>query len=118
MDAKFKFKTHTYHVFYFIFGAVFCAFGLKALKKYKHDLKNLKNKIKKGIKNAEFLADFKFVEKVLKIYTKKVLSKTSLTNMSKSGKSTFLLITFFWNIFENFFNRFEISVKFCVFLYP
>jgi hypothetical protein len=42
--------------------------------------------------------------------------------MSKSEKMhisvTLLLITFFDAFFKNFFNGFEISVKFCVFLIP
>ncbi len=70
-------------------------------------------------KNAEFHADFESVEKVVKNAPKKVISKTSLTNMSKSEKVhiyvTFLLITFFGAFFQTFFNGFEISVKFCVF---
>jgi hypothetical protein len=41
--------------------------------------------------------------------------------MSKSEKSsklfvTFFLITFFGTYFKNFFNGFEITTKFCVFL--
>ncbi len=47
-------------------------------------------KSKKVSKNAEFHADFKSVEKVFKKCTKKDISKTSLTNMSKSGKSAYL----------------------------
>jgi hypothetical protein len=43
------------------------------------------------------------------MHQKKVISKTSLTNMSKSEKVhfsvTFLLITFFWYIFSKFFQR-------------
>jgi hypothetical protein len=36
-------------------------------------------------KNAEFHADFESIEKVVKkMHQKKVISKTSLTNMSKS----------------------------------
>ncbi len=61
-------------------------------------------------KNAEFHADFEAVEKLVKkMHQKKVISKTSLTNMSKSEKVkisvTFLLITFFWCIFSNLFQR-------------
>jgi hypothetical protein len=60
-------------------------------------------KLKKVSKNPEFHADFKSVEKVFKKLTKKVISKTSLANMSKSEKVhifvTFLLIKFFWYIF-------------------
>jgi hypothetical protein len=42
--------------------------------------------------------------------------------MSKSEKGhisvTSLLITFFGAFFQNVFNGFKISLKFCVFLYP
>jgi hypothetical protein len=70
-------------------------------------------KNKKDIKNAELLADF---DKVVKKCTKKVISKTSLTNMSKSEISvTVLLITFFSAFFQNFFSEFKISMKVCVF---
>jgi hypothetical protein len=55
------------------------------------------------------------------MHPKKVISKTSLNNMSKSGKSAYfnhiLANNFFFTIFKNFFNGFEISVKFWVFLY-
>jgi hypothetical protein len=50
-------------------------------------------------KNAEFHADFEFLEKVLKKHTqKKVISKTSLMNMSKSEK-----IAYFRHVFANNF---------------
>jgi len=46
-------------------------------------------------------------------------AKTSLTNMSKSRKSAYFrhvfANNFFGTFFKNFFNVFEISVKFCVF---
>ncbi len=52
---------------------------------------------------------------------KKVISKTSLTNMSKSEKSAYFCHifanNFFMGGFLKLFNGFEISVKFCVFLY-
>jgi hypothetical protein len=59
--------------------------------------------IKKGLKNAEFHADFKSVEKVFKNAPEKVMSKTSLTNMSKSGKSAyfrhvFAMLSLLYNI--------------------
>ncbi len=68
-------------------------------------------------KNAEFHADFESVEKIVKNAPKKVTSKTSLTNMSKSDKSAYFrhVFRFFWFDFSNFFNGFEISVKFCIF---
>jgi hypothetical protein len=81
----------------------------------------LLKKSKKVSKNAEFHADFKSVDKSCeKMHQKKVISKTSLTNMSESEKSAFFHHVFannffFCTFFQNFFNGFEISVKFCVF---
>ncbi len=72
-----------------------------------------------GIKNAEFHADFESIGKVEKNAPKKVIGKTSLTNMSKSEKSAYFRHVFnnnfFGAFFQNFFNGFEISMKFCVF---
>jgi hypothetical protein len=60
-------------------------------------------------KNAEFHADFESVEKVVKNAQKKVISKTSLTNMSKSEKSAFFrhvfANNFFWYIFSKYSQR-------------
>jgi hypothetical protein len=54
-----------------------------------------------------------------KKFPKKVISKISLTNTSKRRKSAYFHHVFANNIFgtflKNFFNRFEIGVKFCVF---
>jgi hypothetical protein len=50
-------------------------------------------------KNAKFHADFESVEKVVKNAPKKVISKTSLTNMSKSEKSAFFRHVFANNFF-------------------
>jgi hypothetical protein len=59
------------------------------------------------------------LKKVLKNVPKKVIFKTSLTNMSKSEKNAYcrqvFANNFFGAFFKNFFNGFEISVKFCVF---
>ncbi len=56
------------------------------------------------------------------MHQNKVVSKTILTNMSKSEKKPFFSHIFANNIFcaffQNFFNEFKISVKFCVFLIP
>jgi hypothetical protein len=49
------------------------------------NLKKCFEKNQKKYQNAEFHADFKSIEKGLKNAHKKVISKTSLTNMSKSG---------------------------------
>jgi hypothetical protein len=55
------------------------------------------------------------LKKLLKKCAKKVIS---LMNMSKSEKSAnfchIFANNFFGAFFQNFFNRFEISVKFCV----
>jgi hypothetical protein len=63
----------------------------------------LGEKIKEDIKNAEIHADFESVEKVVKKCTKKVISKTRLTNMIKGEKGyisvTFLLLTFLVHFF-------------------
>jgi hypothetical protein len=56
----------------------------------------ISNPLKKLLKNA---------------HKKKVIRKTSLTNMSKSEKSPFFRPFFA----HNFFNGLEISVKFCIF---
>jgi len=74
-------------------------------------------KFKLGIKNAEFHADFKSVEKVLKKFTTKSYFVAEIFTFS-----IFLLmfikivwlITFFGEVFKNFFNVFEISMKVCV----
>jgi hypothetical protein len=60
-------------------------------------------------KNAEFHADFEYVEKVVqKMHRKKVISKTSLTNMSKSEKSAFFRHVFANNFFlVHFFKTFS-----------
>jgi hypothetical protein len=59
--------------------------------------------------------------KVFKKFTKKkVISKTSLMNMSKSGKSAYFHHDFANNFFCTFlktFTGFEISMKFCGFFY-
>jgi hypothetical protein len=68
MGAKFKSKTHLLFTI-FDFCAVFCAFGFEVWKKSPA----LIFLYKKGIKNAEFHADFNSVERVLKNCTQKKL---------------------------------------------
>jgi hypothetical protein len=102
MGAKLKSKTHLLNTFLH-FLAVFCSFGFKVFKKI------VLQKSKRYQKIAEFHADFESVEKLLKNAQKKIISKISLTNMSKSAKKllisvTFLLITF-WCIFSKLFQR-------------
>jgi hypothetical protein len=59
-------------------------------------------KIKKGVKNAEFHADFESVENVLRKCTKKVISKNVTEKCSFSLllmlAKFVLLLTFFWYI--------------------
>jgi hypothetical protein len=97
MGAKYKSKTHLQNRF-FDFLSRFLRVWLKSFQKVLIWLKTI-FLIKKDIKNAEFHADFESAEKVVK-------------------NSPFLLITFFGAFFQNLFNGFEISVKFCVFLFP
>jgi hypothetical protein len=82
-----------------IFGAVFARLASK-FEKSTNMAKKIFLKNQKSINNAEFYLDFKFVEKASKKCTKKVLSKTSVPNISKSGKSAyfrhFFADKFFW----------------------
>ncbi len=118
MGAKLKSKTHLLNTF-LIFWDFFLMFGFKVFKKCLYDKKIVLKKSKKISKNTEFLADFKSVEKLLQNATKKVISKTTLMNMSKSENNTYfchvLAHNFFGAFFQNFFNGFKISVKFCIF---
>ncbi len=72
-------------------------------------------------KNTEFHADFKFIGKVYKKCTKKSLANMwwnyALFPLLLMFVKLVFLITLFWCIFFNFFNGFEISMKFCVFWY-
>jgi hypothetical protein len=69
-------------------------------------------KSRKLSKNAEFHADFESVEKVVKNAPKKVISKTSLTNMSKSEKSAYFRHVFANNfILVRFFKTFSMDSK-------
>ncbi len=72
-----------------------------------------------GIKNAEFHADFKSDEKVLKNCTKKVISKIVMEICTFSTFSHVRQICCAYDFFLvhllKTFNGFEISMKFCVF---
>ncbi len=120
MGAKLKSKTHLLNTF-FDFLSRFLRIWLQSLKKYYYDLKKIflqKNK-KRCQKTQNFTLISNPLKKLLKNAPKKVTGKTSLTNMSKNEKSAFFRHVFAnnicWCIFLNFFNGFEISVKFCVF---
>jgi hypothetical protein len=63
-------------------------------------------------KHAEFHADFESVEKVVKNAPKKVIRKTSLTNMSKSEKTAYFRHVFASNFFwVHFFKPFSTDSK-------
>jgi hypothetical protein len=66
--------------------------------------------MKKGVKNAEFHADF---ESVVKKCTKKVISKTNLTNMSKREKSAFFRLVFANNFFLCIFSKLFQRIRGC-----
>ncbi len=73
-----------------------------------------------GIKKRRIYTDFESVEKVLQKCTKKSYLQKPDGNMPFFQfyyVHQTLPITFFVCIFDNFFNGFEISVKFCVFRY-
>jgi hypothetical protein len=86
-------------------------------------LMGAKFKSKTHLLNSFFIFGLfeRLASKFLKMH-KKVISKTSLTNKSKSGKSAYFCQVFannfFWYIFKNFSNRFEISAKILSFLIP
>ena len=113
MGAKLKSKTHLQNTF-FDFLSRFLRVWLQSLKKVQiWPLKKIfLKKSKKVSKNAEFYTDFESVEKVVKKCAKKVISKTSLTNMSKSEKSAFFRQVFANNFFSvHFFKTFSTDLK-------
>jgi hypothetical protein len=99
------------HIYKILFILFFEPFFVRLASKFSKST-NMTKKfffvlIKKIVKNAGFHADFKSVEKVVKKCTKKVLSKTSLMNMSKSENSAFFCVHFF-KLFQRFRNHREI----------
>jgi hypothetical protein len=89
MGAKLKSKTHLLNTF-FDFLSRFLRVCLQSLKKVLiwPLKKNFVKKIEKGVKKRRISRWFRIRWKSCKkMHTKKVMSKTSLTNMSKSGKS-------------------------------
>ncbi len=73
-------------------------------------------------KNAKFDAYFESIEKVLvsRKFEGWELFYTVLKDEKVHNFYTFMLLTFFvwYNIFYTFFNGFEISIGFCIFLHP
>ncbi len=105
---------------FFDFLSRFCAFGFKVWKKYKYDLKKIFFQSKQVSKNADFHADFESVENfVKKCIEKKLQAKQVWRTWVKVKRAFFRHVLankfFLWIFFQNFFNGFEISVKFCVF---
>ncbi len=72
------------------------------------------------LKTAEFHADFESVEKLLKNAPKKVIRKTSLTNLSKSEKSAYFrhvfannfFVVHFSNLFQRIRNQRDTHIEF------
>ncbi len=98
---------HIYLIKLLIFGAVFCAFGFKVWKKYYCNM-TYKNFIFKNQKRYQKTQNFMLISNSLKKFLKKgtekkVLSKTSLTNLSKSGKSAYFRHVFANNFFSKIF---------------
>ena len=124
MGAKLKSKTHLQNTFFDCLSR-FLRIWLQSLKNIlKWPLKNFFwKKSKKVSKNAEFHADFESVEKVLKKCTKKkLLAKTWRKNALFSLLLMFvklvLLITFFWCIFSQLFQRIRNQREILRFLTP
>jgi hypothetical protein len=101
MGAKLKSKTHLQNTFFDFLSRFFAHLASKFAKSANmipqfFILFFLSKKISK---NADFHADFESAEKVVKNAPKKVTSKTSLTNMSKSEKSAYFRHLFANNFF-------------------
>ncbi len=77
---------------------------LQSFQKVYDHRNNFFEKNEKKNKNAEYHADFESVENLLKM-RKKVISKTSLTNMSKSENSAYFRHVFANNFFACIFAK-------------
>ncbi len=123
MVAKLKCKTHLLNRF-FDFLSRFLRVWLQSLKKVLIWPK--KNFFVKNQKRCQKTQNSTLIlnplKKLWKNAQKKDISKTSLTNMSKSEKSAFsvrfLLITFFWYIFSKLFQRIRNQREILGFLTP
>ncbi len=120
MGAKLKSKTHLQNTF-LDFLSRFLRVWLQSLKKvliwHKFFLS------KKGVKKRRISRWFWIRWKSCwKMHTKKVVSKTSLTNMSTSEKRAYFrhvfANNFFWCIFSNLFQRIRNQREILHFLYP
>ncbi len=113
MGAKLKSKTHLLNTF-FDFLSRFLRVWLQSLKKLLIWPKNFFfEKIEKGVKKRRISRWFRIRWKSCeKMHQKKVIGKTSLTNMSKSEKSAFFRHVFANNFFwVNFFKTFSTDSK-------
>ena len=100
MGAKLKSKTHLQNTFFDFLSRFLCICSQSSKKvQIWPNKKIFVKKSKKVSKNAEFHADFESVEKVVKNAQKKVTSKTSFTNMSKSEKRAYFRHVFANNFF-------------------
>jgi hypothetical protein len=100
----------------FSFSEPFFAFLTSKFEKSSNmTFKKFFAKIKKGLKNAEFHADLKSIKKVLKNFISKIVNEICTFSTFTHVHQTCLAYNFFWCLFYNFFNGFEISMKFCVF---
>ncbi len=104
MGAKLKSKTHLLNTFFWFFEP-FLRVWLQSLKKVLIWPIFFFFLIKKGVKKR----------RISKQNAKQVL-RTRVKVKKVHISVTFLLITFFGAFFQTFFNGFDISVKFCVFL--
>jgi hypothetical protein len=118
-----KIVRHIHKKRFSIFWAVSCAFAIKVYKKCQEEQNFLLLKYSLWVsKNAECHADFEFIEKVLKNAPTKSISK-NVTDIYTFYAFTYVRQTcfaynfFLCAFFNNFFNGFETSVKFCVFKY-
>jgi hypothetical protein len=70
-----------------------------------------------GIKSKKFNADFEFIEKVSKTFTRKKLGPRTFLYKMGNHKVPTLLCKFFVKLVCNFFNRFKSPIS-AFFLYP
>ncbi len=123
MGAKLKSKTHLLNTF-FDFLSRFLRVWLQSLKKVLiWPKKNFFEKIEKGVKKRRISRWFRIRWKNCeKMHQKKVISKTSLTNISKSEKNAFFrqvfAHNFFWYIFSKLFQRIRNQREILRFLTP
>jgi hypothetical protein len=118
LNAKLKSKTQLQNTFFYFLSHFFAHLASKFSKSA-----NMKKKFSwKKQKRYQKMLILNILKKLLRNASNKVISKTRLTNIRKSEKSGYFCHVFannfFWCIFQNFINGFEISVKFCIFGYP